>query len=172
MSRPPRIPGFSYVGRHRYFLTICAFQRQRLFACPRTVFDTLLQFRITRSMEAFELSAYCFMPDHVHLLIEGLEDRSDFKRFCKLAKQRSGSAHSRRQSGPLWQEGYHDRVLRENDDSLSAAGYLLSNPVRAGLVTTPMDFPYLGSDRWTVRELIEAYQLLDPAGLKNKTRPS
>jgi hypothetical protein len=58
----------------------------------------------------------------------------------------------------LWQEGYYDRVLRESDDSKTVARYLLNNPVRAGLAATPLDFPYLGSDRWTVRELIESQQ--------------
>ena len=98
------------------------------------------------------------MPDHVHFLIVGLNDNSDFKRFCKLAKQRSGSLHARKHGGPLWQEGYYDRVLREGDDSLTIARYLLANPVRAGLVAAPIDYPYLGSDRWTVAELIDAQQ--------------
>jgi REP element-mobilizing transposase RayT len=103
MSRPPRIAGFSYQGLHRYFLTICTFNRQKFFTDGATVADTLLQFRKTSNAEAFEFSAYCFMPDHGHSFIEGLTDRSDFKRFCKLAKQRSGSMHARKHGGPLWQ---------------------------------------------------------------------
>ena len=38
------------------------------------------------------------------------------------------------------------------------ARYLLNNPVRAGLVMSPIDYPYLGSDRWSVTELIDALQ--------------
>jgi putative transposase len=108
MSRPPRVAGFSYKGPHRYFLTICTFNRQKFFADAATVSDTLLQFRKTSTAEAFAISAYCFMPDHSHLLVEGLSDRSDLKRFCKLAKQRSGQLHARKHGGPLWQEGYYD----------------------------------------------------------------
>jgi putative transposase len=158
MSRPPRIAGFSYRGLHRYFLTICTLNRQKFFEDSSTVFDALLQFRRTAAEESFEISAYCFMPDHTHFLIEALADGSDFKRFCKLAKQRSGSRHARKNEGRLWQEGYHDRVLREGDDSLTVARYLINNPVRAGLVTSPIEYPYLGSDRWTLPELIEAQQ--------------
>lgn len=98
------------------------------------------------------------MPDHSHFLIEGLTDSCDFKRFCKLAKQRSGGIHVRKHGGRLWQEGYHERVLRDGDDSRAVARYLLSNPVRAGLVATPIEYPYLGSDRWTMTELIDAQQ--------------
>ena len=158
MSRPPRIAGFSYKGLYRYFLTICTLNRQKSFEDPMVVTDTLLQFRKTSEEQSFELSAYCFMPDHSHLLIEGLTDSSDFKRFCKLAKQRSGSLHARKHGGPPWQEGYHERVLREGDDSRAVARYLLSNPVRAGLVVAPIEYPYLGSDKWSVAELIEAQQ--------------
>jgi putative transposase len=98
------------------------------------------------------------MPDHGHFLIEGVKENSDFKRFCKLAKQRSGGVPAHRHGGPLWQEGYYDRILREGDDALAVARYLLNNPVRAGLVAAPAEYPYLGSDRWTVAELIDAQQ--------------
>ena len=158
MSRPPRLSHFSYKGQYRYFLTACCFSRQNLFVHSDTVADTLVQFRKTSNEEAFEILAYCLMPDHGHFLVEGMEDRSDFKRFCRLAKQRSGSAHARATGGPLWQEGYHERVLRQNEDLRAVARYLLNNPVRAGLVTSPIDYPYLGSDRWTIEGLIDAQQ--------------
>jgi REP element-mobilizing transposase RayT len=158
MSRPPRIAGFDYKGLYRYFLTICTLSRKKVFEDPAVVSETLMEFRKTSHEQKFEISAYCFMPDHSHFLIEGLTDSSDFKRFCKLAKQRSGSCYARKRGGPLWQEGYHERVLREGDDSRVVARYLLSNPVRAGLVATPIEYPYLGSDRWTVAQLLEAQQ--------------
>ena len=161
MSRPPRLTGFTYKGLYRYFLTICTFRRQKFFVNETTVGNTLLQFRKTAAIESFECSAYCFMPDHVHFLLEALSDAADFRKFCKLAKQRSGSVHARERGGRLWQEGYHDRVLRESDDSMSVARYLLNNPVRAGLVVSPVEYPYLGSDRWTVEELIESSVIHD-----------
>jgi REP element-mobilizing transposase RayT len=33
--------------------------------------------------------AYCFMPDHVHLLIAGGAEGSDMEAFARLTKQRS-----------------------------------------------------------------------------------
>jgi REP element-mobilizing transposase RayT len=35
--------------------------------------------------------AFCFMPDHVHLLVGGTCETSDGKRFIRRAKQYSGS---------------------------------------------------------------------------------
>ena len=158
MSRPPRVPGFRYQGLYRYFLTLCTFERQAFFLNSGTVVQTLLQFRNVSSRESFEILAYCFMPDHAHLLVEGVSDRSDLRRFIKLSKQRSGGIHARSFGGPLWQDGYYDRILRDGDDILAIARYLLNNPIRAGLVKSPADYPHMGSDRWSLQELIEAQQ--------------
>ena len=55
-----------------------------------------------------------------------------------------------------WQEGSHEHVLRGDEDARHVARYIIENPVRAGLVTTPFQYPYLGSDVWTLGELIES----------------
>ena len=96
------------------------------------------------------------MPDHAHMLVEGLGDDSDFKRFAKMAKQRSGGLYARKHHARLWQEGYHERVLREEDDARDLARYIVNNPVRAGLVENPEEYPFVGSDTWTMTELLES----------------
>ena len=72
-------------------------------------------------------------------------------------KESSGRAYPRRMKCPLWQEGYYDRVLRQEEDVRHVARYIIENPVRAGLVVHPSVYPYLGSDRWTVSQLHGAY---------------
>ena len=94
------------------------------------------------------------MPDHVHLLVEGLAVASDLRRFVRIGKQRSAYQYSRASGGRLWQEGYHDRVLRRDDDLRVAARYVLENPVRAGLVAAIEDYKYSGSDTWTIAEIL------------------
>jgi len=98
--------------------------------------------------------AYCFMPDHLHLLVEGVTAAADLRRFVKLAKQRSGAAHALQKHEPLWQEGYFERVLRAEDDAKGIARYILNNPVRGSLVENPMDYPHMGSDIWELRDLL------------------
>jgi len=95
------------------------------------------------------------MPDHVHALLEGLTDQSDFRRCAKMAKQRSGATYALTSETPLWQKGYYEHVLRDEEDSKEIAFYIIANPVRAGLVQSPDDYPFSGSDAWTIRELIE-----------------
>ena len=73
----------------------------------------------------------------------------------KLAKQRSGGLFGRRYGGPLWQPGYYERVLRAGDDGRTVAAYIVSNPVRAGLVREPKDYPLTGSDVWPLDALVD-----------------
>jgi putative transposase len=73
------------------------------------------------------------MPDHAHLLVEGLTANANLKRFAKMAKQRSGGVHGRRCGARLWQEGYFERVLRDGDDPSALARYIIDNPIEAGL---------------------------------------
>ena len=95
------------------------------------------------------------MPDHAHLLIEGMTDAADLQRFVKRAKQRSGQAHAHHAHGRLWQEGYYDRVLRAEEDSRAIARYVIENPVRAGLVDRAGLYPPLASDVSPVEELLD-----------------
>src|SRR5204863_611539 len=120
--------------------------------------EALWHFRHSASREHFAILAYCLMPDHAHLLIEGLDDGSDLRRFAKAAKQSSGFAHARRVGRPLWQEGYFDRALRKDEDMKTIARYILQNPVRAGLVAHPSEYRFSGSDLWTMAELLEGCQ--------------
>jgi hypothetical protein len=56
----------------------------------------------------------------------------------------------------LWQEGYFERVLREEDTTLDVIAYILQNPVRAGLVGDPGAYPFSGSSLAGIGELLDA----------------
>ena len=154
MSRPPRLPAFSYVGPNRYFLTICTRNRRYVFTNDVIVETTVRHFRHVACEERFAILAYCLMPDHAHLLVEGQTIESSLRRWIKRAKQHSGAAYALAHGVALWQEGYYERVLRNDTDAREVARYILWNPVRAGLSPTPMAYPYQGSDAWTVDDLI------------------
>ncbi len=153
--RPGRVKGFPYSGCRRYFLTLCACDRREVFRSPTTVEDVLLQIRRSATDEEFVLVAYCFMPDHVHLLAEGISEASDLRRFVTLFKQRSGYRYGRTTSRRLWEVGYYDHVLRDEESTAKVVSYILHNPVKAGLVQRPQDYPYAGSDVFTLQDLLE-----------------
>jgi hypothetical protein len=47
-------------------------------------------------------------------------------------------------------------VLRNEDESMGVARYILENPVRAGLVQSPLDYDFSGSSRYSVHEILDA----------------
>ena len=142
---PGHISHFDYTGFHRYFLTFCTFCRQRLFAAPQVVELVLAQISRAAREQQFAVIAYCFMPDHLHLLIHGTSETSECRRFIKATKQYSGYSYSKAFQGVLWQRYGFERTLRNDEETLTAARYILSNPVRANLVERIEDYPFVGS---------------------------
>jgi putative transposase len=144
MSRPPRLKSFSYAGQYRYFLTICTFDRHLEFTTPGTVDMVCAHFRQFSERDGIAVNVYCAMPDHFHLLATGLSDTANVRNFMHHWKQRSGWAHKENFGRRLWQEGYYDRVLRD-EDTAAVMRYIVNNPIRAGLVVSPGDYPFWGS---------------------------
>src|SRR5262249_31793266 len=101
----------------------------------------------------FAVPAYCFMPDHLHVLASGINDDSDLIRFAHAVKRRTGYEYRRLSANDLWQKGYFEHVLRDDEVTEIVMRYILANPVRAGLCTAPKDYPFSGSLEWTKDQL-------------------
>jgi len=107
------------------------------------------QFQRTSHEERFSILAYCFMPDHLHLALEGCHPTSDLRRFVKLAKQRSTFVlQTQFHLAKVWQVGYFDRVLRYDEAMDVLVRYILDNSVRARLVAKAEDYPFSGALFW------------------------
>jgi hypothetical protein len=50
--------------------------------------------------------------------------------------------------------GYFERVLREDDSTFDVVRYIVQNPVRAGLVASALQYPFLGSNTMPVEEMV------------------
>ena len=117
------------------------------------------QFSRVSADEHFSVLAYCFMPDHVHLLIQGETDHADCRSFIKYSKQCSGFHYRKTFGERLWQRYGYERTLRNEEATLSVARYILENPLRAGLVSAVQDYAFLGSDLYSVSQVLEAVRL-------------
>jgi len=98
------------------------------------------------------------MEDHLHALVAGSVEQANAKEFAAVFRQKAGF-HFRRQRGErLWQEGFFDKVLRERDATFDVVSYILANPVRAGLCADPASYPYSGSSRYSLEEVVTSIQ--------------
>jgi putative transposase len=139
----PRLKHFGYVGPFGYSLSLVTRGRAPVFT-DRGMVDAALEcLALSCGRYGFSLYAYCFMPDHLHLLVCGEED-SSLTDFMRHFKQLSGHQYKLEYGAQLWQISYYDHVLRKEEDLLPLARYIWDNPVRAGLVQDMCDYPFSG----------------------------
>ena len=139
----PRLKDFGYVGPFAYGLSLVTRARAARFTDSCIVQAVLDCLALSCARYGFSLHAYCFMPDHLHLLVSG-RDESSLPAFVHHFKQLSGHRYKREHGAPLWQISYHDHVLRTDEDVLALARYIWDNPVRAGLAQDRSEYPFSG----------------------------
>jgi putative transposase len=154
MGYPHRLDAQEYSGYRLYFLTIGTFRRARHFADPTVVETAQSHFLRTAVTEGYAVLAYCFMPDHLHMVVAGSRESADFRRFVSAAKQAAGFAFARTQGVRLWQSNFFDRTIRRSDDLAAIMAYMLNNPVRAGMVDEPVHYAHWGSQLYARDELL------------------
>ena len=138
------IPGQIYVlsttchGRQRRFLT------RSSAACVTEQFEALDSSGRTRSL------AWVVMPDHVHWMLE--LKSATLAQAARRLKSSSALALNRLtgSEGRVWQAGYYDHAIREEESLRRQAMYILANPVRAGLTCVVGAYPYA----WCVWPLV------------------
>ncbi len=81
--------------------------------------------------------AFVLMPDHLHWLFELGGERA-LPRVVQQMKMFSARRIGRR----IWQTGFHDHALRTDEDVVRVARYIVANPLRAGLVSSPGEYPH------------------------------
>lgn len=107
------------------------------------------QFARTAEGNGFDVPAYCFMPDHLHLVVEGITAKADLRVFVADAKLMAAHAAKPFIRGRLWQPGYYDRILRDRDDAYEIIRYILENPTRARLPEAQRKYPFVGGSKVT-----------------------
>ncbi len=140
----PRLPREHYQGDAVVHWTLTTFDR--VDGWLTTEFH--LRFRElllhTAAREGLICPVYCLMPDHLHPVWMGLRLDTD---------QRHGMAFLRTHLEPLlapakFQHQAQDHVLRAEQRRRNAFAkvcfYVAANPVRAGLVKTETDWPFMG----------------------------
>ena len=157
-NRPRRLAGVSYVGFQRYFLTICTAFRARRFEDEGVVGDVHRQFQQCARQFDMEITAYCYMPDHLHVLLRATSEQADFCELVRRFKQVSAFNYKQATGRPLWQPGYHERILRDDEVTEAVVRYILENPIRAGLTQLLGEYRFAGSEVYDLASLRTAWE--------------
>ncbi len=128
---------------HYYSVTTVTHVRNSLF----TSFDIAkIAIRNLYLMdERQDTKTVCFvaMPDHIHWLFQ-LQDKLTLSETLAQFKGRSARAIKvfDRTIEKVWQDDYFEHCIRNEDDLLKQARYIVANPLRAQLVESIGQYPF------------------------------
>ena len=154
IARKHRLHSNLYLGRVRGSFTLCLENRQELFRDVKVVEE--FKKRLIKSLETNHCKdwVYIFMPDHFHVVLEGMNEEADLLKAVVGFKQATGYWMRINLRGYRWQKSYYDHILRSEDDLKTQIIYILENPVRKGLVKKWQDYPFSGSTCMDIKNLV------------------
>ena len=127
-----------------FFLAIVCANRHPYFNNPEKLEIVLAAMKRISSRFNLEYKAWVILPDHLHLLLEpGKVDYSkvvpSLKRMVTTSMRNRGFAGTRT---AIWQDRFWEHTIRDDDDYQQCVGYIHYNPVKHGLVSTPVEWQY------------------------------
>ena len=90
----------------------------------------------------YELRAWVVMPNHVHILILPKNELPKCLCAVKTISGRDANRILGRTGQPFWQQESYDHWVRDGDELERVVRYIEKNPVRAGFVSRPEEWPW------------------------------
>jgi putative transposase len=148
--RPSHLPS---VERHNapivVLLTVCTKDRKPILA----KFDAVAALCAAwREAQSWDVGRFVVMPDHIHLFCSPAEfPPRGIGQWVRYWKAIASRKWPRPVEQPIWQADFWDRQLRHGEHYSERWEYVRQNPVRAGLVQHPHEWPWQGEQtllRW------------------------
>ena len=127
---------FSEPGRI-YAITVVTRNRQPIFQDFTLARFLIGILRRHEEMEFAQTLSFVVMPDHFHWLMK-LGHKQNLSQVARGVK----SIFSKKAGRSVFQKGFYDHAVRQDEDIQEISRYMVMNPVRAGLVTHYNDYPH------------------------------
>lgn len=138
-----RLATWDYSQYGAYYITICTKDRMPIFrrgahGAPASAFPGLTQIGEITDRAILEIPAhyanvivdqYVVMPNHIHMILV-LKDGGrtlcapTISRVIRMLKE----TVTKRAGRPIWQRSYYDHIIRDEQDYLRIAQYIMTNP--------------------------------------------
>jgi putative transposase len=145
MARPTRNTsnGNTPTTARIYFVTTKASMGRRLLQSERNAMLLIDVLRSNVAQGKFQLNDFVVMPDHLHLLVT-LPSEMTIERAMQLIK--GGYSYRLKKefgyTGEVWQRGFSDVRICDEESYLRHRAYIAQNPVKARLVKSAEEWPY------------------------------
>jgi len=114
--------------------------KSRLYELQTILFDTV-------RIKKVYLMAYVLMPSHLHLMVGCKGGGKELSRFMQTLKIISAKRMFPG-SGSIWKQRFDDFSIRSEEHFYTKLNYIHDNPMRAGLVAHPCDWPFSSASAW------------------------
>jgi putative transposase len=122
-----------------FFLTAVAANRRRLFQTDANASLLLQLLRDDRAKQRYQLHAFVFMPDHIHLILTPGPNVS-VEKAMQFVK--GGFSFHLKSKMPVWEDSFKKLRMADHAICESHLRYIHENPVRAHLCERAQDFPF------------------------------
>lgn len=116
-----------------------------LFADPAIIGEFAQMLRAAAERHFCLVLVYCFMPDHLHIVLKGRNEDAGLWKMVVGYKQQTGYWLQQNLPTVTWQKDFYDHVIRRSEDLVAQVRYVLDNPCRKGLVSQWQDYPFKGA---------------------------
>ena len=124
------------------FVTVCTDARKPILA-QASVHSWLRQ--VWAGATAWSVGRYILMPDHVHFFCApAMAEYPSLKKWTAYWKSIAAARWPHPEDGKVWERDCWDTQLRRDESYAEKWAYVRNNPVRAGLVAAPDDWPFQG----------------------------
>lgn len=118
--------------------------KQDVFAEPGDFEYYLATLATFKEIYGVKVYAFCLMTNHVHLILQPGDDAAGLGQLMKRLAGRQTRLVNRQEkrSGTLWEGRYKSSPIDTDAYLLACCRYVELNPVRAGVVAKPDDYPW------------------------------
>jgi REP element-mobilizing transposase RayT len=139
----PHLPARDLVNQSIIqYITVTVTDRRPLLANPAAA-RTILE--AWQTADFWLVGRYVLMPDHLHLFCAPrVYPPTPLRKWVAYWRSEATYHWPVPEEKPIWQKDFFDRQLRSGESYREKWDYVWHNPVRAGLVARPQDWPYQG----------------------------
>lgn len=137
-----RLPRYVTPGQPQHVI-LRGNNRSEVFRVEADYRFLLEKLRLACEKHAAEVHAYVLMTNHLHLLITPQQEHSLAKTMQMLGRYYvQYYNYSYRRTGTLWEGRYKATLIDGETYLLTCMRYIELNPVRAGMVSHPSEYPW------------------------------
>jgi len=143
-----------------YFFTLVTFRRSPIFTNEENTSLLRQAFQYVKTRHPFEIDAFVLLPDHLHCVWTLPEGDSDFPTRWNLIKgyfsrnfdnpihQILDKSRTNKREKTIWQRRFWEHQIKDDDDMIAHINYIHFNPVKHGLVDSPLKWKHSSFRRY------------------------